>query len=190
MENDRKGLDELAREGITPEDFAQIVIENPEVSRQGLERVLESHPETFREAVPQPFDDQTGLWSKTYFEGHLINNTIERAEGEGTPLSYILFDLDGFHEFNDLYGRVKGDEAIRLFCDLLRKEFRTNIRRGISILPEVDKRGIGDRRKKYRHIDYIGRVPDYTHGRVGGGEEFAVLLYGVNEAKSLQIADF
>ena len=182
-------------EGLTPEYISQLVLLNPQLVRSGLELVLTRDEGKFLEGVPQVFDTQTGLPLKLYFENVLLPRAIKKAEQEGLPVSYLLMDLDKFHDFNNSYGRLKGDEVISRFSELMKKGFRTSNRRGMIRTPQVtyNKRTFGDRREvQYNDVlDGIARLPDeYTsRGRVGGGEEFGVILYGLDENGTLVVAN-
>ena len=57
-------------------------------------------------------DGLTGLYNHRYLHDRL-NEEIERARGEGTPLTLLFCDLDHFKEYNDLLGHSTGDRALR-----------------------------------------------------------------------------
>ncbi len=57
-------------------------------------------------------DDLTGIYNHRFFKERLYEE-IERAKRTGQPLSLILLDLDNFKLFNDNFGHLKGDEALR-----------------------------------------------------------------------------
>jgi cyclic di-GMP phosphodiesterase len=46
------------------------------------------------------------------------------AAGRGRLLSTVLFDLDHFKQYNDQYGHAAGDEALRVFGDVLARTTR------------------------------------------------------------------
>ena len=46
------------------------------------------------------------------------------AAMRGRPLAVVLFDLDNFKEYNDHYGHAAGDEALRIFGQVLLKTTR------------------------------------------------------------------
>jgi diguanylate cyclase (GGDEF)-like protein len=46
------------------------------------------------------------------------------AAQRGRPLAVVLFDLDGFKEYNDRYGHAAGDAALRAFVGVLRPRTR------------------------------------------------------------------
>ena len=45
-----------------------------------------------------------------------LDEEIERADREQTPLSIIMMDLDGFKQVNDEHGHAAGDELLRQAC--------------------------------------------------------------------------
>lgn len=57
-------------------------------------------------------DDLTGIYNHRFFKQRLFEE-VERAKRTGQPLSLILLDLDNFKLFNDSFGHLKGDEALR-----------------------------------------------------------------------------
>ena len=183
---------ELVRiyETTTPEQLAELFRLRPDLTRSGLEKLLEISQEDFEKAVPQAIDQQTGLFSKMYFEKNILPLAIEKADKDGISLTYLSIDLDDFKKINTVYGERNGDEVIKSFSDLLKKSFRSIIGgKKAQIFVEQEKRN-SDRREDASSLDYIARIHDrYTQeGRVGGGEEFAVILYGINETEAIRLA--
>ena len=180
MANERLCLRQNARRHPTVD---RIKNGKPKSTRVLLETILFEDPEAFRKIVPQGIDEQTGLYSKKHFETRLLHAAISKANESGIPLSYVLFDLDKFHDFNDRYGYSKGDEAIVKLVELMNSVFRTED----GVLERWQK----DRRKYQNSPDLISRLQDNGHiaqGRVGYGEEFAVILSGCDERTALEIA--
>jgi diguanylate cyclase (GGDEF)-like protein len=54
-----------------------------------------------------------------YFELH-----YRIAQKDSTPLSFILADVDGFKEYNDNFGHVAGDAALKLLAKVMMASFR------------------------------------------------------------------
>jgi diguanylate cyclase (GGDEF)-like protein len=52
-----------------------------------------------------------------------IHNEIERRITVNKPFSVLYFDLNNFKAFNDRYGFMRGDDAIKLTADVLTKMF-------------------------------------------------------------------
>lgn len=171
----------------TPEQLAETFRSYPELTRSGLEKLLENDADAFSKAVPQAVDQQTGLFSKSHFENVLLPNAIKNAENNGDPLSYVLLDFDNFHDFNDQYSHTTGDAAIKSFANLLKSSFRISGDRRTSQIDTQDNKRTEDRRSA-PSLDYVARLPEkYSHqGRVGYGEEFALVLYGCDGQTSLR----
>jgi diguanylate cyclase (GGDEF)-like protein len=53
-----------------------------------------------------------------------VREEIARARRDGTPLSFVIIDLDDFKRVNDVRGHQAGDELLRGVADLLRAELR------------------------------------------------------------------
>ena len=53
-----------------------------------------------------------------------VREEIARARRDGTPLSYVIIDLDDFKRVNDLRGHQAGDELLRRVAAVLAAELR------------------------------------------------------------------
>ncbi|MRR55579.1 MAG: GGDEF domain-containing protein [Deltaproteobacteria bacterium] len=93
-------------------------------------------------------DQTTKLYNRSYFFKEL-NSEIQRSIRYNHVFSIIFLDIDHFKEFNDAYGHLEGDRALKELAGILRK----NIRRS-ETNPSYD-------------IDVPCRY---------GGEEFGVIL--------------
>ncbi len=69
-------------------------------------------------------DGLTGLLNNRCFHGDL-QQEIQRARRQNTPLSLAVLDLDGFKGVNDRHGHAEGDEVLcrvaRLISDSVRR---------------------------------------------------------------------
>jgi diguanylate cyclase len=63
-------------------------------------------------------DALTGIANRKHFDQALRAAATEAMEG-GTPLSLAIIDIDHFKKFNDTYGHVMGDHALRLVARTL-----------------------------------------------------------------------
>ncbi len=89
-------------------------------------------------------DSLTGLFNARYLYERL-ETEISRAKRYGHPLSLLMLDIDFFKRFNDAYGHLSGDEALRQVALVLKESSRetdTVARYGgeefCVILPETD----------------------------------------------------
>ena len=72
----------------------------------------------YRQPQPQSFtDDLTGLYNTRYLYQYLP--TVITPEND-SPVSVIIFDVDLFRVYNDLYGHLEGDKALRRIAALIR----------------------------------------------------------------------
>jgi diguanylate cyclase (GGDEF)-like protein/PAS domain S-box-containing protein len=85
--------------------------------RENLERRLENlHQETTR-------DPLTRVANRAHFDDTLTR-FVKNASDGGKTFSLIICDLDHFKSINDTYGHPAGDEALKVFAELLRQHSR------------------------------------------------------------------
>jgi len=69
-------------------------------------------------------DGLTDLFNRRFFQERLTEE-IERAKRHGHSVSLIMLDIDDFKNYNDTYGHLVGDEALKMVASLIRKSVRT-----------------------------------------------------------------
>jgi diguanylate cyclase (GGDEF)-like protein/PAS domain S-box-containing protein len=89
--------------------------------RTRSEREVQALQEKLREQATH--DALTGLYNRRYLEESLGRELI-LAERNRHPVSVIMCDLDDFKAINDRYGHLGGDEILRTFGDLLKRQVR------------------------------------------------------------------
>lgn len=65
-------------------------------------------------------DGLTGLSNRRRFDQALTDNWA-RAQRSHTPLSLIMLDVDYFKNYNDHYGHLRGDEALKFLAAIIRR---------------------------------------------------------------------
>jgi len=68
-------------------------------------------------------DTLTGLFNRRYMEESLARE-LHRAQREKKPVGAIMFDIDHFKDFNDLFGHAGGDALLRELGTFLIKSTR------------------------------------------------------------------
>ena len=93
-------------------------------------------------------DSLTGLANRRHFDESLFIEW-KRAARNGKPLSVLMLDIDYFKAYNDTYGHLKGDEALRQVADIIRtsvmrpadQSSRYGGEEFVVILPETEVEG-------------------------------------------------
>jgi diguanylate cyclase (GGDEF)-like protein len=88
---------------------------------QQEKRALKHLAEHFRRE--STIDPLTGLHNRRHLE-KVMKRELSLASREGHSLGLILLDLDHFKLFNDTYGHVAADEALRTIAAFLRSRLR------------------------------------------------------------------
>ena len=63
-------------------------------------------------------DQLTGLFNRRYFD-RVFDTEIRRARRDKSELTYIHIDIDYFKRYNDAYGHLEGDAALRRISECL-----------------------------------------------------------------------
>ncbi len=70
-------------------------------------------------------DGLTGLYTQKYFKTQL-EREIARSRRYKRPISLIMCDIDYFKKFNDTYGHLAGDNALRTVAGILSSNIRSS----------------------------------------------------------------
>ncbi len=122
--------------------------------RTRSEREVQALQERLREQATH--DALTGLYNRRYLEESLGRELILAARN-GHPVSVIMGDLDNFKAINDRYGHQGGDEILRAFGDLLKRQVRGSdiyCRYGgeefLLVLPQMSEENAAERAEQLR----------------------------------------
>jgi two-component system, cell cycle response regulator len=96
-------------------------IEQLATTINGMAAKLEQSQQALRELAT--IDGLTGVYNRREFNRRLTVE-IERSRREGHPVSLLMVDIDHFKKLNDTYGHQSGDDALRHFSALIKREVR------------------------------------------------------------------
>ncbi len=74
-------------------------------------------------------DDLTGLYNHRHFL-KTLEVEIARMKRQKTSLSLLLFDLDSFKAYNDLYRHWEGDQVLKKIGEIVQHSIRNNVDAG------------------------------------------------------------
>jgi len=103
-------------------------------------------------------DGLTGLLNHRAFR-QTLEHELERSKRYGVALSVIMIEIDRFKRYNDTYGHLRGDEALRRVAGLLEREHRKQVdivaRYGgdefVICLPHSTKPAAAEMAERVRH---------------------------------------
>ncbi|WP_010252459.1 diguanylate cyclase [Acetivibrio cellulolyticus] len=82
------------------------------------------HMENYALKIISSIDKLTGVYTRKYFES-VIDQIINNAHSEKSPLSLIMIDIDKFKSINDNFGHQKGDEILSNVGRILMENIRS-----------------------------------------------------------------
>jgi diguanylate cyclase (GGDEF)-like protein len=120
-------------------------------------------------------DPLTGLYNRRFLH-EALQKEIHRNERYGSPVSFVIFDVDDFKRINDTYGHAVGDEVLCEIAGIVRSRIRpvdSFARMGgeefALLMPEtsqLDALAVSDRLR--RAVASTDLVPDWTVTVSGG----------------------
>ena len=111
-------------------------------------------------------DGLTGLFNRRAFQENLEESLLFSRRSNQT-ISLLMIDVDLFKSFNDTYGHIKGDTALKTVASVLKKSSRNSdfvARFGGEefsvILPNTDKQGAMHCAEELRRAIEAAKWPD------------------------------
>jgi diguanylate cyclase (GGDEF)-like protein len=92
------------------------------IARLGLDRA-KAIEQANAAAHAAAVDPLTGLFNRRHFLARL-EEEVERARRQSSPLTIIMLDVDNFKQLNDRLGHLLGDAVLRTVGDVLRRSVR------------------------------------------------------------------
>lgn len=105
-------------------------------------------------------DSLTSLYNRRAFD-EFMGVAIEKSIQRSQPVSLVFMDIDKFKIFNDTYGHQVGDQALVAVAKIL----------------------------KHCVHDYGANIPAEIYSARFGGEEFAIIIPGLEEEKASFLAE-
>jgi len=105
-------------------------------------------------------DSLTNLYNRRAFD-EFMTESIDKSSHRNQPVSLIFIDIDKFKAFNDSYGHQVGDQALVAVANII----------------------------KHCVHGYKANIPAETYTARFGGEEFAIIIPGLQEEKASFLAE-
>ena len=106
--------------GAVPENSRRLIHMICHLGVIALENVLLIH-ENQQQA---DLDSLTKLYNVTYFYKYL-DRELQKAQRYDRSLTVVIFDLDQFESYNQLFGRLEGDQVLRVVGNIIKDGLRT-----------------------------------------------------------------
>jgi diguanylate cyclase (GGDEF)-like protein len=119
MDGLRAGADDFLIKPVHPDELAVRL----EIARRilAVQERLQRQNEMLAELAST--DELTGLANRREFF-RMLETNFAVATRQGIPLSLVFFDVDHFKTYNDAFGHIAGDGALRMFGQTVRATVR------------------------------------------------------------------
>ncbi len=107
-------------ENIAPFELIADMLASALQQKSSQQRLLEANSQL---QILSEVDELTGIANRRYFN-HQFSNIIRQASRTGQLVSLLLVDIDYFKKYNDCYGHLQGDTALRKIAQRVDKSFR------------------------------------------------------------------
>ncbi len=121
----KEGATDFVKKPFENEHLIHIVNQALEKSRTLIEKE-KLEEEVRRLSIT---DDLTGLYNYRHFFKTLESELV-RMKRQKTTISLLMFDLDHFKRYNDLYGHLEGDKVLKKVGEIVRNSIRNNVDSG------------------------------------------------------------
>jgi len=68
-------------------------------------------------------DSLTGLYNRRYFN-HIYDRELKRAKRTHSYITFMMLDIDYFKQYNDTYGHIEGDYALKSVAKVLKETLK------------------------------------------------------------------
>jgi len=68
-------------------------------------------------------DTLTGLYNRRYFN-HVYDRELKRAKRTHSYITFMMLDIDYFKQYNDTYGHIEGDYALKSVAKVLKETLK------------------------------------------------------------------
>ncbi|ASJ71574.1 diguanylate cyclase domain-containing protein [Granulosicoccus antarcticus] len=145
-------------------------------------------------------DSLTGIANRRRFD-QVLETECLRAQAKGSSIGLALIDIDEFKRYNDNYGHLYGDDALREVANALSGAARSDedlvARYGgeefVVVLPDTDMRGIARVAERMRAaVEKLQVLHEYSgHGflSISAGVTAFVPSVGLNIEAEIDLAD-
>ena len=145
-------------------------------------------------------DHLTGLYNPMALDSFLKEQT-SLARRYHLPLSIIMIDFDNLKKYNDKYGHLQGNEAIKTAASAMRRSLRdsdilgrwTSGEEFLVILPETNKNGALKLAEKIRSNVERAKIKATSNDLKSGYKWITVSIgvaeFSINQKKMLKQAD-